>query len=178
MLVRSGIAAALMLALAACGGAAEDEPGNDGVSAKAAAAGSDIKLDPGQWEMTYEVTDVDAPGLPAGAMAAMAGKKNLMSLCITPAEANRPNGEIFSVQKGADCTRDGFEMAGGRISGTMTCSGGETAGKVTMAMDGRYSGQSYEMTNKMTTETEGMRMTISSRASGRRTGDCAAGDKG
>jgi len=172
------MAAALLLGLAACGGTAEEEAGNEGVSAKAAAAGSDIKLDPGQWEMTYEVTSIDAPGLPAGAMAAMAGKKNVMSMCITPEEADKPNGEIFSGKKGADCTRDGFAMAGGRISGTMTCTGGEAGGKVTMAMDGRYSGQSYEMTNKMTTEAPGMTMTIASRASGRRTGDCAAGENG
>jgi len=175
----SDLSLGLMLGLAACG-AGGSESGNDAsASAKApAAGGSEMKLDPGQWEMTYEVTNVAAPGLPAGAMAAMAGQKNKVSVCITPEEAEKPSGDIFSGKNDGNCTRDGFSMAGGRISGTMTCSGGDAPGKVTMTMDGRYSANSYALTNKMKTEAQGMAMTIESKASGRRTGDCTATKEG
>lgn len=165
--------AAAAVALASCGESG-GPTGKDGASAAAGAASreSEAKVEPGEWEMTYETTKVTAPGMPAEALAAMTGQKNVVRICITQEEAKQPSGEIFSGKEDGDCNRTGVAVEGGRIQGTMTCTGGQAPGKMTMAMDGRYQRQSYELTTRITTEAEGMSMTMESRASGRRLGDC------
>src|SRR3546814_16763140 len=65
-------------------------------------------------------------------------------------------------------------MEGGRMVGTMTCTGGQLPGTMVMKMDGTYSDESYDMTMDMETSglPGGMTMTVKARTTGERVGDC------
>jgi hypothetical protein len=95
--------------------------------------------------------------------------------CVTPEQAANPQADFLSAQKGAGCSYDGFSMAGGRIKGSMNCSGsGGAQGKVVMNFDGRYDPRSYDMTSTMQAGGDGMNMTIKSHVTGKRVGECTA----
>ena len=65
-------------------------------------------------------------------------------------------------------------MQDGKLSGTMSCTGGEMPGEMVTTMKGDYGSQSYDMTMDMeTTGLPGVALKITARTQGRRVGDCA-----
>jgi hypothetical protein len=179
MRIASFVTAAGLLALAACGG--PDKADGNGSASKqgsAASAGGDVKLEPGEWEMAIETVNVSAPGLPPTVVASMKQPRVTDRTCMTQEEANRPKADMFAGSAGSNCKQEGFTWAGGRMKGTTTCTAAGGKGKVTMAMDGQYSAQSMDINMKMTTEAAGTPMTVESRMTGRRVGDCPAGKAG
>jgi hypothetical protein len=195
------ILGAAALALAACGGSGKKAEGNAAAGGNAArsagekgaaaagpsgSAGSGgsargVSLQPGEWETMIESVEIEAPGMPKQVrdmMAkAMGGNRMTITHCVTPQEANRPNGNLFSGKKDANCTYKDFNMAGGRLHGSMTCTGQPGQGSMTMAMDGQFSPQNYTVSEKMVTDAGGSKMTINARVSGRRVGACTADTK-
>lgn len=170
------ITAGTFLALTACGGSGGTEAGNSSAAAGAGTATSaGMKLEPGEWEVTVETLGMEAPGMPKEAQAAMAGQKVTGRNCLTAEQAEKPTADVFAADKEANCTAKDFSWAGGRVSGTMTCSGGEMGGTTTMQMDGQYSARSYEISQTMTAASEGGEVRIKSRMTGRRIGECPAG---
>jgi len=162
-----------LLLLAACGGSAEEKPRE--MSAQDVAKQlSGVKIEPGQWEATNVIVSASGPGLPADVLQRMVGRKTVKSNCVTPEQAARPQANFLAAQENSDCTYQDFKMAGGKMSGRMTCSGGELPGKVVMAMNGDYGPQSYDMNMSMTTAglPGGMALEIKARTTGRRVGDC------
>jgi hypothetical protein len=106
----------------------------------------------------------------------MKGHKVTKRNCLTPEEAANPMGKIVEAQKDGRCDYSGFNIANGRIQGTITCGGGAKApGKMTMTMNGQYDGQNYAYTSSMTNAGQGVNMTIESRSVAHRVGDCPAG---
>jgi hypothetical protein len=178
MRTRILIGAGLLLALAGCGGSdtkAEGETGGDATETAAASGGGAAQIQPGEWEVTMETLEIDAPNMPpeaAAMMKASMGEKTTTRQCITPEEAT---GDFTAPDQEANCTKQGFSFAGGRIQGAMTCTSED--GKVTIAMDGTHSGTSYDLTSKMTSENQAGSMTIATRNTGRRLGDCPAGSE-
>lgn len=179
-----------LLALAGCGGpekadgngaAGTEEAASAGEAASPAAgtagtAGTAVKMRPGEWETTVETLKVDAPGMPkemAGMMASQ--QKMTMRSCITAAQTEQPSGDLFRGKTDGNCKYEDFTVSGGRVKGKMTCSGGSTPGSVTLEMDGRYGSESYEVSQKMRTDVQGMKMNVDSRVTARRVGDCPAG---
>ena len=67
-------------------------------------------------------------------------------------------------------------MDGGKMTGTMTCQGGETPGKVVMTMSGNYGPTAYDLAMDMNTSElpGGLTMTIKAKTTGRRVGECTA----
>ena len=63
-------------------------------------------------------------------------------------------------------------MSGGRMSGTMTCTGEGAPGEMKMQMQGQYAPASYAMDMTMQTSGAGMNMMIKSRTTGKRVGEC------
>ena len=169
-----------LLALGACGGDGDrdDASGEAGKArVESVAKDGEMRLRPGQWEMKTEIAKVSAPGMPAGAAEMMKTAPTTVTTCISEQEANDPN--VFTGKKDPNCNTDGFSAAGGKVSGTITCAaeaGGQ--GKLTMAMEGEFKPDSYALETRMTTEGEGAQMTIESRTSGRRLGDCPAESAG
>ena len=173
------IGAGLMLALAGCGGSDTKAEGGAGGGSSAPGAtaglGGAAQIEPGEWEVTMETVNIEAPDMPPEAAAMMKktmGEKKTSRQCITPEEAS---GEFVAPDQQADCTREGFSLTGGRIQGTMTCTG--EGGKVMITLDGRHSGTSYDMNSKITSQNQAGSMTIETRNSGRRIGECPEGSE-
>ena len=139
-----------------------------------------MRMEPGQWEATSEILSAKAPSLPEDALRQMVGQKTTVSNCVTPEQAARPSANFLAAQKDSNCTYQDFSMDGGRVSGTVTCSGGKMPGKMVMKMSGTYAPQSYDITmqTNATDMPGGMTMAMSARTTGRRTGDCAADGEG
>jgi Protein of unknown function (DUF3617) len=183
------ILGAAALALAGCGSSQKPAGGNaagDSVStpsgsasaAGAGAAGGGNLIRPGEWETKVETVEVDAPGMPAQVkqmMAnAMGGSKMTVRDCVTPEEARRPNADLFAGKDRGNCTSKDFSMSGGRLRGTISCPAGNgRTGSMTMAMDGRFGPDSYTVSQNITTDAAGSKMTIKARVTGRRVGECA-----
>ena len=170
------IGGGLMLALAGCGGSetkAEGEAGGSAVAPTAASGGGAMQIQPGEWEITSETLNIDSPSMPpqvAEAMKKSIGQKTTSRKCITAEEAS--GGDFVSPDPEAQCTKQGFSFAGGRIQGSMSCTGED--GKATITMSGSHSGTSYDMTSKITSQNEAGSMTMETRNTGRRLGECTA----
>lgn len=180
---RNVAAAAGLLALAACGGGGESKSGGNEaevaeIGGNAAGSASDgVQLQPGQWEMTQQTVNVSVPGMPAGAADMIKTGPVTVKTCITEEQAQKPGPDLFSGQADPNCKQEGFSAAGGKVSGTMTCTGGKMHGKMVMKMDGQFGPTEYDVAMEMKTEAEGKQMTMEMRSSGRRIGDCPAGGK-
>ena len=134
---------------------------------------SAIKPLPGRWESSVKFEKMDLPNLPSQAKEAMNKQMNVtqtFASCLTPEEADKPNGSFF--QKGAEnCKYEHFVMAGGQIDAAMVCKERNTEVKMTMA--GSYSASDYDIRVKSQGEMQpGMPMSVEMSIASRRTGDC------
>ncbi|MEA2999310.1 MAG: hypothetical protein QOH04_2206 [Sphingomonadales bacterium] len=177
----------LALALGACGKSGNQAGGNGaartaeagnasapGASASAPAVGGS-KLRPGLYETAMEMK---VAGLPPQVAQAMQHTKMTSRSCVTPEEANRPSGELFSGNKAEGCEAKDLAYEGGRIHGTMTCAPKHgVEGSTSITMDGSYGGESFDIRTKVVTAAQGRTMTMEGHTVGRRIGDCPAGGK-
>jgi len=136
-----------------------------------------VKVEPGQWEAETEI--VSAKGaLPQEALQQMTGKRTSTSNCITPQQAARPSANFLAAQQNSDCTYQDFRMEGGKLSGRMTCSGGQMLGDMVTLMNGDYGPTAYDMTMQM--ETPGLpggdKILITARTRGKHVGECNKGE--
>jgi len=168
--------AAAALTIAGCNSA--DAPKGKQDAAEVASEMKGMNLRAGQWEATYEIVSIDGAGMPPEAMAMMKGNKTSVRNCITPEQAAKPDADFMAGQKDSKCEYRDWSMRGGKISGTMSCAI-EGQGEMVMAMDGSFTRDSYDMVTEMDNPglPDGMTMKIKSRTSGKRVGDCPAGDK-
>jgi hypothetical protein len=175
MAMRILMAAAGLLALAACGGPADN--GNQGTAEKTSppSGGTGLQLQPGQWETTTEFVKVE--GVPKQIAAAMgAAQKETSLTCITPEEVKQANSGLFSGDEQKNCKKEGFAFQNGRITGKLSCTGEQGQGSTSVEVDGQYSASTYEVNQKLSTNVQGMTMTMVSRIKGRRIGECPAGE--
>lgn len=165
---------AALLALAGCGDADEKEAR---VMSAEEVAGqlSEMKIQPGQWEATNEIVSANAPGMPADVLKNMIGQKTTVSNCITPEQAAKPSANFLAAQENNKCTYQDWVMKDGRMTGTMTCEGGQMPGKVIMNMAGNYGETRYDLDMDMNTTglPGGLSMNIKAKTTGRRTGECS-----
>ncbi|HEX8640876.1 MAG TPA: DUF3617 family protein [Allosphingosinicella sp.] len=142
-------------------------------------------LQPGQWEMTTKMTEVEAPGMPEAALAqmrtAMASQTQTRSDCMTQEEANNPAGNIVNAgTQSGGCNFTESTFAGGNINVRGTCTGPGGPGSMQMAITGTYT--QTEINGRISTEMQapaGMpggaqSIRVSGTLTGRRTGECAA----
>ena len=170
------LASATLLSLAACG--QSEEKGRKQSAQEVAKEMAALKMEPGQWVATNEILSASAPGLPEQALKQMVGQKTTVSNCVTPEQAAKPSANFLAAQKNSNCTYQDFSMEDGRMTGTMTCSGGQVPGEMEMKMAGEYSARSYDMNMDMNAKNMpgGMAMTIKARTSGRKVGECRPGE--
>jgi hypothetical protein len=169
-----------VLLLAACSGQ-QSEGGN----ASAPADGSEVRLEPGEWEVTTE--SVNAGSGPQGMDAAMAGKgteedigkaiiagmRSVERMCITPEKA----AELFAGDPGKGCRREGEGWRNGRISTKVTCTQAEAPQTSVHEVSGSYGARSFDVTHRLSENSDGDMMTMATRDTGRRIGDCPAKKK-
>lgn len=173
------IAAAAPLALAACsgGGDGADADGDGEISSEEARAeAGNVRLEPGEWEVTTQITEIDAPDMPEGVremMREQMGQSTTYNHCITPEQANNPEADMFGGDEDQNCSYSEFNMSGGNMLIEASCAP-EGAGEMTMRMEGSYSPSEYDMTMNMTTSGSPMgSMTMSGETTGRRVGECS-----
>ena len=165
----------LLVAFAGCSSEEAQQKGREMSAEEVADELAGMKIQPGQWEATNEIVSATAPGMPEGVLKQMVGQKTTVQNCITPEQAARPSANFLAAQENSNCTYQDWSMDGGRMTGTMTCEGGEMPGKMVMKMDGNYGSTRYDMNMDMNTTglPNNMSMTIKARTTGRRVGDCA-----
>ncbi|HEX8401948.1 MAG TPA: DUF3617 domain-containing protein [Allosphingosinicella sp.] len=168
------ILAAALLAHTGCN---KKEPKGDMTAAQVAEELEDMKIEPGQWEATNEITQVSAPNMPGDVLGQMVGRKTTVSNCITPEQAAKPSANFLAAQASNECTYQDWTMDGGRMSGRMTCKGGQMPGTVAMTMSGSYAPTAYDLDMVMKTGglPGGLSMEVKAKTTGRRTGECTVG---
>lgn len=174
------ISAAAITLLAACSDGGADKDGDGKISDEEVAAEMNtVKMEAGQWETQMEVTDLQLDGLPEGAppnMADMmkASMGQTSRSCVTKEQAENPGAQFFAAQKQTNCDVKEFDMSGGKIKSTMTCSGPQGEGSMNMTMSGDYTPSAYDMTMTMESSSlpNGMTMNVKANVTGKRVGDC------
>ena len=166
-LKRLGIACSSAVALLAAG--CGEPPDNNMTVEEVADQLSNMRIEPGLWELTSEVIDVRAPNLPREVRNRMVGPRSRLRHCITPEQAARPSANFLAAR--GDCTYRDFTVQDGRVRGAMSCP------DATAVMDGRYGPQAYDMGMEMQSPIPGGAvMTLQLRAKGRRLGACEEGE--
>jgi hypothetical protein len=172
------LAAAILLA--ACGGDA-DTDGDGAVSSEevvAEAAGA-IRPQPGQYSASYEVLEMNVPGMPDAMKQQMQGQMGggangkPITYCLTPeqAAANGPE-EMARNMAAGNCSVSKFDVAGGTISAEMQCK--DASGATShVVMDGRMTSTSSTMTMTNEMDMPGMgKMQTKMRVTSERIGEC------
>jgi Protein of unknown function (DUF3617) len=114
----------------------------------AACGAADGELKEGNWKTTMTMTKFDIPGAPpavAEQAKAMLGKGQTTEACMSAAQAKLGVRDVTSSMQQGDCKMGDFTQGGGKMGGTMVCSGGPM-GKTSMKMDGTYSPETIGMT--------------------------------
>lgn len=164
------VTAAAFAALAAC----QDEPaGKDSremTAEEVAAELASVEIEPGQWDYVAEIVSVDGP-IPQPVRQQIAGQRTEVSNCITPQQAERPSANFLAALEDSQCSYRDFDMQGTRVTGTMTCTGGQMGDKE-VELAGNYGSESYDMAMRI--ESSALPgIEIKARARGERVGDCA-----
>ncbi len=180
--MRVSIIAIATILLAACGSDAGNEQAAGNAAAPTNADGGSgggggmaagaVTMQPGQWEIRTEIGRMEVPNMPAG-MSPPTPPPTTVNTCLTPEQARAPGGDFLTGSgQAAGCTTENMSMEGGRIRGTVQCNQQGTTMRSTM--DGQFSPTSFEINQRVETSAQGMNMTMESRTTGRRTGDCPA----
>ena len=152
------------------------------LAAACGAGGGSDQIQPGMWETTTKMTEVEIPGAPPEMQkqmkAMMANQVQTQSQCITPEQAANPAGNMLNQGSDAQgCTFDRSTFAGGEINVRGRCPGPNGQGSATMTWEGDYT--ATEMSGRVTAEVEGgsgpvQQLRMSGTLTSRRTGDCPA----
>jgi hypothetical protein len=166
---RALLLATLCLAVAACGQPHESRNMSDEEVAGQLQA---MRIEPGLWELSSEVTDVSAPDLPHEVRQRMIGPRSRTRHCITPAQAEQPSANFLAGRAESECSYRDFMVGDGRIAGAMSCP------DATARMRGTYGPAGYDMRMEMASPmTGGATMQLVVRSRGRRIGECEEGEK-
>lgn len=161
--------------LAACSGEPGEKAGNiaatDAMTQDEVKAQVDkVQLKPGQWEGRFTIEDIDManmPGAPADMKEQMKRMMSQTSLryCVTPEEAAKPSGEMFSGQEAKNCTFADFAATGGTVKGKVSCK--EDGGTMNAAMSGTYAPDRYAIAMDMKMEGGPHAMAMTARSEGK-----------
>jgi len=153
-----------VLALAACGGEAEN-------NTKAAAAQSIV---PGQYEVTAEVAEFRQTDQGTPRINAPVGTRTTRSMCVPPGGAIVP--DLFA-DEGMSCQVGSSDyVRNGTINLTLRCTRPGTEGNINYVLSGTFDSEGFQGDRELTSLFVGEGdVFIYSRVQGRRTGECAAG---
>lgn len=130
------------------------------------AAGTAL-IQPGKWENRVEVISVDMAGAPPQVAAALKGRPQVITSCVTPEQAAYGPRQLMNTDKACRFVR--YDTAGGRISSELVCN--RPSGTMRATATGTYTPTSYQTSGTMVM-TGRARMTMRTRTSGRRLGPC------
>lgn len=152
-----------LVAVAACGGAGDENK----------AKGKAERLQPGQYEVTAEVTNFKAADKGTPKIETKQGTSTTRSVCVP--EGATPPAELF-IDEGFSCRSGGdLRVRNGSINANLDCTGTGLSGQVGYAVSGTFTADSFEAERQLKTRlsTDGD-VEIASNIRGRRTGECSA----
>lgn len=148
------------------------------VASKVAEAGT-LHFNPGRWETTMKIENLDLGDAPPEAkkmIQGMMGKARTITSCLTKEEAEKPTPKFFG-EKSENCKYDHFTMGGGAIDAKLDCKAEE--GLQSIVMKGNYTSDTYQMTvNTSGAGHAGMKMDMTMSMSAKRVGDCTGKEDG
>ena len=155
-----------LLLAAACSGAEEAPKQEEAAAAK--------KLEAGQWELSTEVSEFAKADQGTPKIDAPVGTKETRTVCVTEADAAKPQPAMFGGEKD-ECTYGDFYMSEGRLSATANCNRPGLSGNVATRADVDFKAKSLEGTLSTTTylTTDGD-VRITRKLTGRHVGQCTA----
>lgn len=163
-----------ILALGAC---SQGENGEQTASSEASA--EDVRLQPGKYEMTVEVVDLQLPEmaqLPGGnAEDVMRSQmETTTTYCLTPEDAESSafarTGEEARKQAGGNCTVERDENTNTKLDMVMSCT--PQGGTMKMTLTGNMTASGTEVNMKADGDMGGEKMSFETRHVTRRVGDC------
>ena len=180
---RSLILLACTASLAACGSEPDVKMENASVGEVAREMkkqGAEAFINPGKWQQTVTLVDIDAPGMPPEAKQMMQkamGEAQVHEVCLTPEQAKSPKEDFFS---GADknCRYEHFNWGDGKIDLKLNCK--HPNATQTMVLVGDYQPDNYTMTMTATNVGGGPsdQMVMTMKVDAQRTGECTKGAEG
>lgn len=154
-----------LLFAVACGGGDETE--------KNAAQPRAESLAAGMWELTSEVTTLESLDDGAPRIDTPVGTRATASVCVG---SSRPPTAFFAGE-GFACAHDNYYVRRGRLNVTLRCSREGLPGSISILAEGTFEAESLEFQRHVSTALSGSGdVRIASRVTGRRTGDCPAGE--
>ena len=140
---------------------------------------SAVAMDPGEWEMTAEITNVSGDNMPADARRDVERMREhpQRSRSCMPASADviRIQNLRFEIPDGrsrGDCTVEELSMEGGAIKGRLNCRGLPQNIDINASLDGTYSADDLSMTGRVEVTKGRENGSVELRVTGRRVGDC------
>ncbi|MWV28510.1 DUF3617 domain-containing protein [Aurantiacibacter rhizosphaerae] len=142
--------------------------------AAAAIATSAYAIEPGNWEATSRMTDIQLPAsVPPQAAdmmrQIMGGEGTTVQNCVTQEDLENSPERVFEETNG-ECRYTEFQMAGGTIHAVAQCDNDQ--GTMNMTMDGTYTDTTYSMTTSMQGDMGMGPMTMTFDVTGQRLGPC------
>lgn len=152
----------------------------------ACSGGASTSIQPGQWEDTVAITNVEIPGAPpemANQMGAVMRQSQTRSHCVTPEMAANPTqGMANPTGQAQGCTFQNQTFENGTINVSSTCPAPTGGGQVRTQLTGTYTATTLNAQLNVEGPTgapaaagapQTMRMTGT--LTSRRTGDCTSG---
>ena len=132
-------------------------------------------LQPGEWEISREVTRLVATDKGKPALDREVGDHTTFSHCLTAANAEKPDASLFAGIEGESCEYKNFYMSRGRINVSIACTPPDLGGQVMRTIDGKFTADSIEATASADTYFGAYGdVSVSAKLTGRRIGECAA----
>ncbi len=132
-------------------------------------ASGSLPIQPGKWQTTVTILDLQMPNGPPGVMAGIRGRPpQVATACVTPQQAANGPRAVLEASKGK-CRYTSFNASGGRFNGVMSCT--FATGAMTVTSNGSYTATSLDI-NGTQVMTGKMRMTTKTRTVSRRIGPC------
>lgn len=132
------------------------------------AATSSLPIQPGKWQSTVTILDMQSSRMPPGVGAAMRAHPTIVTACVTAAQAAEGPRAVLQKSNGK-CRYTSFNATGGRLNAVMVCS--FASGTMTMTSNGTYTATTMDLSGSSVT-TGRMQMTTRTHTSGRRLGAC------
>lgn len=155
------LALILLFGAAGCGGGSQ----------KADAPAAAIELQPGQWEMTTQITNLS---MTQGqqSMTKTDAKPITVSNCITREQIKQPQPSLFSDSKGS-CSYDNFYMTNGRLNAAMKCTLPDGTSNINSTIDGSFTADTMTAEVRTVSSTAGAgNFQMSAKLTGKRVGEC------
>ena len=169
---------ACFVSLAACGSSDTVEMTN----ASAGEVAKEMKktdvsfVNPGKWQQTASLLEMEMPGMPpqvAEAMKKAVGTSQVHETCLTKEQAKHPKEDFFTGAE-KNCRYEHFKWGDGKVDMKLVCT--ESQATKTMEMTGTYEPDSYQMAMAMTGQgaKPGQTMSVKMKVDAKRVGECDA----